>query len=319
MNFRQFESNIISLVIGIIPSVLARKSIAGRERIVTAFEDYFRAEGQKRASKFTQKRYETGITNGLPANDIARFEAGAAIALLVNTAPAAFWIFLFVYSSPSLLEDIRNEVASIMSTSVSDIGDLIRSLDITSVKTSCPLLISTFQEVLRLKSMNTPIRTVMHDTLLNDRWLLKKDSIIQMPTRIIHTDASIWGTDVNDFNPRRFLKDTIPQTISGKRVNSAAFRAFGGGTTLCPGRHFATTEILAVVTMFVMRFDMAPAEHTWHFPESHHTNVTSVIMEPDTAVNVKISPRKGFEHGQWQVSLRDSALTVVVVTEDGAV
>ncbi len=76
------------------------------------------------------------------------------------------------------------------------------SLDITSVKTYCSLLTSTFQEVLRHRSMGTSIRQVMQDTMLNGEWLLKKDCII-------HKDPSVWGTGVDNFNPRRFMKDEV--------------------------------------------------------------------------------------------------------------
>ncbi len=67
------------------------------------------------------------------------------------------------------------------------------SLDITSVKTYCSLLTSTFQEVLRHRSMGTSIRQVMQDNA----------------ERVIHKDPSVWGTGVDNFNPRRFMKDEV--------------------------------------------------------------------------------------------------------------
>lgn len=221
----------MTLIIGIFPSTLAPKAIAGRTKVAKAFESYFQAGGHKEASTLTKVRYETSARNGVSVEDIARYEVGGAIAVLVNTAPAAFWMLLLMYSHPGLVDDIRKEVDPIVATTESD-GETLRTLNVTSLKSDCPLLTSVFQEVLRFRSMGTSIRQVMEDTILNGQWLLKKDCMIQMPSRVVHKDALLWGLDVDEFNPRRFLKDEVQKTPNGKRPTAVAFRAFGGGKTL---------------------------------------------------------------------------------------
>ena len=307
----------MSILVGIMPSVMARKGIAGRARVAKAFERYFRAEGHKQASMLMQMRYETSFRNGITIEDISRYEIGGAIALLVNTAPAAFWMLLLIYAHPGLLEEIREEVGLTM-TRTSDSSGTTRHIDITSLKSTCPLLTSTFQEVLRYRSMGTSVRQVMEDTLLEGQWLLKKDSMIQMPSRVMHSDSSLWGTDVNEFNPRRFMKNSGQGTKSGKARPAAAFRAFGGGSTLCPGRHFATNEVLAVVTMFVMRYDMVPQSGEWTLPTVQKTNVAAVVMEPDTDIEVLVSRRSGYEEDNWSFGLTTSDDVFAVVAEDRA-
>ena len=84
----------------------------------------------------------------------------------------------------------------------------------------------------------------------------------------------------------------------------------------CPGRHFASNEILAVVTMFVLRYDMVPTEGKWSLPETKNTNVASVVMEPDTDIEVQVSSRKGYEDGRWAFGLKDSEKIFAVVAED---
>ena len=292
------------------PSITVRKGIAARTKVVKALTEYFRAEGHKQGSDLVNGRLETALSNGLTVEDFAPYEVGGSFAVLVNTAPAVFWMIFLVYSYPSLFSEIRAEVEPIMSISRDD--GLVRSLDITSLKQSCPLLTSTFQEVLRFRSMGTSVRQVMEDTILQDKWLLKKDCMIQMPSQIIHTSSAIWGDDVNEFNPRRFLRDGQ----LGKRPNAAAFRAFGGGTTLCPGRHFATNEVLAVFTMFVMRFDLTPCSGEWSLPTTHNTNMASVVMTPDNDIEVQVSLRKGYEDGTWAFRLKDSEKVFAMVAED---
>ena len=312
---RQFESDLMSILVGIVPSVLARRGIAGRARVAKAFEQYFLAGGHKQASMLMQKRYETSFRNGITIEDISRYEIGGAIALLVNTAPAAFWMLLLIYAQPGLLEAIREEVGLTM-TITSDSSGTIRHMDITSLKSTCLLLTSTFQEVLRYRSMGTSVRQVMEDTVLDGRWLLKKDSMVQMPSRVIHGDPSVWGSDADEFNPRRFMKTDGQESKSGKAPPAAAFRAFGGGSTLCPGRHFATNEVLAVVTMFAMRYDMVPQSGTWTLPTVEKTNVAAVVMEPDTDIEVSVFRRKGYESDRWSFGLKTSDDVFAVVAED---
>ncbi|KAG7008470.1 cytochrome P450 monooxygenase [Physcia stellaris] len=288
--FWQFENNLMSILVGILPSIMARKGLTGRATVVKAFESYFLAGGHKQASVLMQNRFDTGARNGIAIKDIARFEIGGALALLVNTAPATFGCCC---SSMPILVFLR------------------------SLKSTCPLLTSTFQEVLRYRSMGTSVRQVTKDTLLDGQWLLKKDSMVQMPSRVLHSDSSLWGPEAHEFNPRRFMKSEGQPTKS-KRAPAAAFRAFGGGSTLCPGRHFATNEVLAVVSMFVMRYEMVPLSGKWTLPTVEKSNAASVIMEPDTDVEVLVSQREGYEGDRWSFELKDSDEIFAVAAEDTA-
>jgi len=237
---RHFESNLMTIVVGILPSLTAHKALMGRGKVIKASESYFRNKGHEEASVLMRNRYEISTNNGLAVEDIARYEVGGAFAILVNTAPAVFWALFLTYSHPGLLADLRRELDPIMTRTIGVKG-LLPSLDITSLQTNCPLLTSTFQDVLRYPSRGTSIRQVMENSVLDGQRLLKKDCTIQMPSRMIHQDPSLWGTDVGESNPRRLMKDEPQKTPNGKSLNAAAFRAFGGRTTICPGRHCATT------------------------------------------------------------------------------
>ncbi|KAI1347985.1 cytochrome P450 [Xylaria sp. FL0043] len=307
--FWEFESGLMSILIGILPSLTARKPVAARNKVAKAFEKYYKEGGVKHASALAKKRYQAEVDNNVPLEDIARYEVGGSIAVLVNTAPAAFWALLLLHSHPDLLNDIRKEVDACTKTTTEN-GTMVKSLDITTLKESCPLLLSSYQEVLRYRSMGTSVREVMEDTYL-DHWLLKKGAMLQMPSRVIHQDDSLWGGDVDKYNPRRFLPERKKD-----RPRDVCFRAFGGGKTLCPGRHFATNEILAVVATFVARFDMKPAEGEWKIPTTMNTNVAAVVMQPDHDVDVEIKTRQGFEDIKWVINLRTSENVFALVTED---
>ena len=152
----------------------------------------------------------------------------------------------------------------------------------------------------------------MQNITLDEQSLLKKDATVLMPGFALHTDPSIWGPDVDTFRHKRFL-----QTDKKERPNPVAFRAFGGGTFLCPGRHFATTEIIALVVMFIIRYDMRPLNNgPWIAPTTKKTNIALVITEPDYDFEVEVMPRAGFEDGWWEFRLKGSISSFGIVAED---
>jgi cytochrome P450 len=307
--FREFESGLMSILVGFLPSITARKPVAARNKVARAFETYYKAGGVQKASVLARKRYQVEIDNKVALEDIARYEVGGSVAVLVNTAPAAFWTLLLLHSHPGLLDDIRKEVDACTETTTTN-GSIVKTLDVTTLKEGCPLLLSSYQEVLRYRSMGTSVREVMEDTYL-DQWLLKKGAMLQMPSRIIHQDAKLWGPTVSEFNPRRFLPEE-----KQNRPRDACFRAFGGGKTLCPGRHFATNEVLAVVAVFIVRFDMKFVKADWKLPTTLNTNVASVVMEPDDDIEVEITTRQGFAEVEWEINLDKSENIFAMVTED---
>lgn len=301
----------MSILVGILPSITARKPIAARAKVAKAFEEYYKAGGVEKASAYARLRYQAEVDNNVPLADIARYEVGGSIAVLVNTTPAAFWALILFFSHPGLLVELRKEIDACTKTTTNNNGSVVKSIDITTLKEACPLLLSSYQESLRYSSMGTSVREVMEDTYL-DQWLLKKGAMLQIPSRIIHQDASLWGDNVADFDPRRFLP-------GGKdRPRNAYFRAFGGGKTLCPGRHFATNEVLAVVAVFIARLDMEPIGGEWKYPATDNTNVAAVVMEPDNDIEVVIKEREGFEGVKWEIGLRSSEKVFALVTEDSA-
>ncbi|KAK6852893.1 cytochrome P450 oxidoreductase [Apiospora arundinis] len=96
----------------------------------------------------------------------------------------------------------------------------------------------------------------------------------------LHTDHDFWVDEVDTFNHRRFLRDRSGGGRS-QSVNPFAFRAFGGGTTLCPGRHFATTEMMVLTALLALRFDVHPTNVKWAAPTTHNTPAASAMLVPD--------------------------------------
>ena len=317
---RDFENDLFRIMMNLLPSLTARKGRRGRELLGDSFVEYFQNGGLQDGSVFAQNRFASAANHKLALRDIARFEVVTLIGTLTSTIRTVTWMLYHIYSEPEVLSDCREEVPKVMTVTHTAQGSPLRCLDITRLKSNCPILGSTFQEVLRRHALGTSVRQVMRDTFLEDTYLLKKDSIILMPSVVIHSDPAIWGQDVSAFNHKRFLK-TSPSASAAKSNTSkgpspSAFRAFGGGTTLCPGRHFATTITMAVAVMFLMRYDMDPVGGHWPQMTADKTHAVAAVDQPDYEIEVHVKARRGFEEGKWGFRLDNSDAVFATAAED---
>ena len=81
------------------------------------------------------------------------------------------------------------------------------------------------------------------------------------------------------------------------------FRSFGDPPNLCPGRHFGSTEVMAILATMLMRYDIAPESGGWKMPENELV-VFAAIMPPKRDIKVKVTPRQGWQ-GDWIFRLGD--------------
>ncbi|KAK8016627.1 hypothetical protein PG993_014816 [Apiospora rasikravindrae] len=307
-----YEGGLAPLLLSILPAVTARRPAKAREALVTAYEKYYAQGGHLQASAFIKHRCEFYLSRGVPFEDIARIEVGAAIGLISNTKPAAFWLLYHICSDPTLLESCRRELMS-KAVPVDEGAELtVRTIDMTCVKSSCPILSSAFKETFRYHGISISIRQVVEDDVLDDTYLLKKGSYLLIPAAVQHRMKSVWGEDVDIFDHARFLRNNQ----SRPRPNPVAFRGFGGGSTLCPGRHFATTEILAFVVLAILRFDIRPQSGRWVMPAVGKSKPGIALHQPDQDLEVELVPRDGREV-EWRVTFSGAGEPMRVSAEDG--
>lgn len=281
------------LLTGFMPNVLASKGQAGREKVVSAFEQYFASGGHENGSGLAKARLQV-LKQNIRPTDIARFECVNGIAILSNSVPTTFWTLYHIFSDPAILEIVREQLSIILSTQENKDGTISRTIDLGRIK-EVPILSSILQESLRYRSSGVGSRMLLEDVVLENRYLLKKGSFLIIPSRELHFDPQAWGSQVDDFNPYRFLK-----SHSSSKTPSVAFRGFGGGVNSCPGKAFATSEITALIAIFVLRYDMKPAAGSqWIDPGQDFTNMSLAIAPPKKKVIVDIVPRKGLEGGPW--------------------
>lgn len=289
----EFEGGILTLLMGIFPSVLARRSLKACDKLVTELHRYFEDNKNDDASVFLKQRMKHNADFGISMADTAHTEVGQIAAGIVNTAPCAFWLVWQVLADPVIFDDCRREAAQLVQRR----PDGVCAIDLAQVRTSCPTMVSTWQEVLRFHGTSIATRIVQEDTVVDDQFLLKKGGIVLMPSTVIHFDKALWGPNAEVFDHKRFLKTGN----DGIRRPVAAFRGFGGGHVVCPGRHFVTTEVLSLLTLLLLRFDVRPVDGKWIEPQKN-VAMDRACPLPRTDVAIELVPNSD---QNWDVTFSD--------------
>jgi cytochrome P450 len=170
-------------------------------------------------------------------------------------------------------------------------------------------MVSTWQETLRFFGISISARVVQEDTLVDNHFLLKKGGVLMMPNATIHTDQGLWGPSAHEFNHKRFIKAKGDGSV---RFPAAAFRGFGSGHVLCPGRHFASMEVLALLALILVRLDVTPTGGHWVVPKKDMAMDRACPL-PASKTNVVMRQRKP---GTWKVLFSDDFQGVNIVAED---
>ncbi|KAH9988971.1 cytochrome P450 oxidoreductase [Xylariaceae sp. FL0662B] len=289
--WQKFVAGLPIFVSGFFPSVFARESIQAREYLVERFLRYFRdGRHHLEGSGAVLTRLKHNAAAGMPLADTARGEVGACMALLNNTIPGVFWVIYHIYSDPAVLRDLRHELFS----NAVRIDDVVgtHTLDLARVRSACPILQSTVQEVFRFRGIGTGmVRSILEDQILGGQYLLKKGSLLFAPNSVQHFAASLWGPKCDQFDHRRFLR---PDGGLTSLKSTSALRIFGGGATYCPGRHFASGQLLVFAAMVALWADIRPVKgKDWgdvKTEKSFGLGIATGFLMPDNDLEVEISP-----------------------------
>jgi cytochrome P450 len=285
-----------SLLSNFLQWLTARKAWKGRRKVSRAFYAYYKKHGIEEGSELAKMRYNKSMKQGMCLEDFSKLEAPVLLAFLSSTVPAVFWAIFELFSNPQLLAEFRSEI-KFNAVSISEDGT--HTINITALKKHCPFALSFLQEVLRFRTTTITLRHIIEDTMLGDKYLLKKGGLVSIPANAIGKRADVWGDSAGVFDPRRFLKADPAKANSKEPRRTGGFTAFGIAPVICPGRHFASTEVLGVAAMMALRYDINPVGGIWKAP-SINTGAISSSMSPvkgEFPVNVK--PREEYEGAKW--------------------
>ncbi|KAL4786384.1 cytochrome P450 oxidoreductase [Aspergillus varians] len=234
------------------PDFLAGKMKSSRDAIQRVLKQYFRIPQEKRHGDawFTKAMEDEMRALGIGEDDIATMLVTIYWGINTNTRKAAFWLLTYIlHHNPDYLNLIRSET---LAAFPSGPFTAPQDINLTHLHENCPTLDAMWNETIRLSAYSASVRFLTSDTTIGNK-TLRKGNRLMVPYRQLHFDESIFGTEfpVTEFVPERFMSKT------GRHLTrSDNWRPFGGGSTMCPGRHVAKRFVMLFVAMLVQRFDI---------------------------------------------------------------
>ncbi|KAK0618496.1 cytochrome P450, partial [Bombardia bombarda] len=293
MGFWAFDDSISDLLITPRASLTCPYGDKGRANAWKGFVDYFKGDGWKQGSELVKVRQRAAAERGISDEDIGKLEVTMIIGILTNTVPTIFWAVYYVYRDPSLLAALREELSAIaIKGKDKQTGKTAWTLRQGDIRDKARLLAATIDETFRHRTCGISSRFVTEDVVLNDKYLLKQGVVCELPNNVIHSSPAYWGKTVADFDPTRFLKD--PRSAEAKQARGA-FRPFGGGASLCAGRHQAMSQMLGGLALFIMSSDCEPVGTggEWKFPGAHGHTIAAAVDLPSSDLWLDVKPRGG--------------------------
>ncbi|RMY35671.1 hypothetical protein D0865_13848, partial [Hortaea werneckii] len=220
-------------------SCVAPKLFEARQRVFRALRKYSETENYTPGSQLAQESARIRLNKGMTKAQSGQAELSMVMAILLNTVPATFWFLTYISADTRLLANLRQEVDACTAPTANN----RHILAATKLRTHCPLLNSALRETLRLAAPMNTTRYVRDDTSLRhpatgETYLLRKGSLAQIATTVIHQQAEIYGhrqAPPEEFWAERFLRSTrmVEDPATGFRRDDGekvlgSFGTFGG-------------------------------------------------------------------------------------------
>ena len=158
-----------------------------------------------------------------------------------NVYKMCFWLIAHTIYEPSLLSTIRHEITPAVKEGKIDVNYLVE-------EKNCPMLNAAFNETLRYTSAATSGRVVHSPTTIGGKTLYPGARVL-MPYRPSHFNDEVFGSNIFEFDPQRFLENK-------ELTKNSAYRPFGGGSQYCSGRFLARREVVGFLAFVLERFDI---------------------------------------------------------------
>ncbi|PSN65480.1 cytochrome P450 [Corynespora cassiicola Philippines] len=262
------------------PSFLSGKMLGAKAKMHAAFERYFSIPVNERqdAAWMILELEKEMKRSGVSLHDMSLFFFQLYWSVCGNIKKGPFWMLSYMLFDPTLLSEVRQEILPALSPG---------KIDIDYLCNSCPRLEALWDETLRKTAFAASVRFLTEDvTLPSSSLVLRKGNRVMMPQRQLHYNKSVFGDDVASFSSGRFLKNP-------KLKKNGSYRPFGGGATLCPGRHLAKITSFAFVAVLVGKFDIGLEGKHQQFPVPTEGNpsIGLVDVTPGTDLRVVLQPK----------------------------
>ncbi|KAI5809223.1 cytochrome P450 [Pyronema omphalodes] len=239
---RKLDDDMLKLSAGL-PRWMRRNETAHLEAVIEMFRKYYtipQTEGPSVTKDRAMECFELGCT----LDEIAAQNTFLVFGFTTNMPRHAAWATYWISQDQNLLEKVRKEIEPAFKGGEPNMDYLM---------TECPIFKAAWNESIRVSGSAQSSRSVLRDTKIGE-YEVKEGSIVLCVSRSAQTLEDIWGHNPEEFNADRFLNNPALE-------RSPYFRPFGGGTSLCGGRHMASRLGLTFTAILLRKFDIT-AERT---------------------------------------------------------
>ncbi|KAG8932513.1 Cytochrome P450 7B1 [Tulasnella sp. 418] len=291
--FDAFDSQVYKASNGYPPALMPsfRK---GREGIKKLFRKYMETPHQP--GSFVAESHEIGRDSGWDENDLATLMLGNLWPTMANIPFSAYWAICLSLQHPEgvqpLIDELDTAGAHFMDSHPELKGNYTDHLAaFLQSSPAIPLLSSTISETLRYTTDSYSMRDVIVDQAQLGPYTVKKGDTIVCVTRGVHMDKNEFGENAEEWIPKRFMRDApVGEDKKGVSGTETQFNwmPFGGGISMCSGRHFAQYHMKITITTLLkmFRFDV---NHAKSKVKLGPTNRGFGIRRPEGDLIVKVT------------------------------
>lgn len=158
-----------------------------------------------------------------------------------TTAGALTWTTYALIKYPEIQKRLRKEIVSTQQKQPELSAATIDSI---------PYLNNVVSESLRVYSPSLLAPWEAGEDLVIAGVAIPKGTTVTTIPAMIHYNPSVWGADVNVFNPDRW------DAVTGAVANPFSIEAFINGPRTCPGRALALLEIKTILVEMLSNFSL---------------------------------------------------------------
>lgn len=228
-----------------------------------------------------------------------------------NSVPAAIWFLIETLRDDCLKKEVCQRISSAyLIPKVSEKHESQQPAFDTEKLCNDPLLQSVYAETLRLRVAALIVREAAHRDFSFCGWHIKKGEVLTVSSHTEAMNGDVWGVgkdpsshSVDKFWSHRFLVNSA-DPHSGPLLNQKAKKAasrelsfstdglagtwipYGGGRSLCPGRHFAKREIMLTTAAFLTAYEIDLDPN--HIPSVNMSHFGFGTMPPKGKLSCRI-------------------------------
>jgi len=193
--------------------------------------------------------YEAEKVTGKKLDDFTLMNQvlGILFASISSTSALLIISFYALLTNPDTLEKTYLEIDSILGT------DVNRPINLQNIS-KLVYVRQVINECLRLWSPSLMERSPLENTLMGEKYLVKKGEVMWVTTAVLNKDKALWGDNPNMFNPDRFAPDI--------KRDHWSFLPFGVGQRACIGRLFAIYLVTLNLAMILQRYRLHLSPNT---------------------------------------------------------